>query len=1227
MLKALELYGFKSFADRTKFEFPPGITVVVGPNGSGKSNIVDAIKWVLGAQSARALRGKDMSDVIFKGSGNGQRKPSNTAEATIIFDNTSGLLPIEGAEVHVTRRVYRSGESEFMINRQPCRLRDIKDSFRGTGLGTDAYSLIEQGKVDTLLQASPKDRRAIFEEAAGISRFKAKKVEAQRRLDRVEQNLLRLSDIVDEVDGRLRRLKSQATKARRFKEYNDRLQSLRTHVGRVDWSRLTTDLHAVEIKLAALAAEVGAGNADIEALEAQDLTLENEMAAQDTAIRELQAQSARVREVIAGDQSLGLHARSRLVELEEQTSRYRRQLLAMTSRAGDLYSKLGNLDKQIRTAEVDLDKHRQTFSQREAALAAIDTELDQVRRDREAKLESQSTYIRDSTSLANHIAAHQSFIQSTQTRMAENEHALAELNETVAAARQDRDRLDARRDELTADYARRGEALVKLRDGLGKTQRRLVQLRDELSETQHKRVAAAERATVIEEFEERLEGVDSGVRAALARATEEPQGPYGGIRGMVADLLEVPDPKLAPLVDVALGDRSQHLVVAGSRLIQHLQRDPCDLPGRVGFMRLESTAPPGSKTDLSGQSGIIGRADEYVVAPTEYHHLISWLLGDTWFVQTLADAVQFRNSLQAPARFVTRAGELLETDGRLFVGPTQGPMGLMSRRAELRNLQEQIERCDVTIEEQQLEIDELRQALEKSDTTASTLTQELDDVAAELSDVRASFEATKERFGYLVGQQGNLMAEKEAAKTKLIECQALLVADQEKLSAIEALLINLESALTALGESRQKLETQRKQHDAAVNAARVRFAKSEQQLEALIAQRDQLHLDQNDRERALETITADLETAEQKSLSGRQRILDTSSSLAELYLQDEAISAQQEQILLLQEKLREQRRRQSQNLQEVRRQIRSLEQQQHQLELDAEKKRLERTTLSNRLTEDYGINISLLEDISSTSPAVTDGMEDGPIAEGDKREQVDTEIGELRRKISNIGSVNMDALSELEELDLRYQTLSAQFHDLRDAKEKLQRIITKINVDSRRLFGETLEHIRANFRELFRKVFGGGRADIVLEEGVDVLDSGIDIVATPPGKNSLGISLLSGGERALTAVTLLLAIFQYRPSAFCVLDEVDGPLDEANIDRFVEVLGGFLDWTKFVVVTHSKKTMTAANTLYGVTMQESGVSKRVSVRFEDVSDDGHISSEALQRTNADGPDGDERGAA
>lgn len=1214
MLKALELLGFKSFPVKTRFDFPPGITVIVGPNGSGKSNIVDAMKWVLGEQSARSLRGKEMADVIYKGSGGGKRKPANTAEATIVFDNRERRLQIEADEVLVTRRVYRSGEGEYLINGQACRLRDVRDLFRGTGVGTDAYSLIEQGKVDSLLQASPKDRRAIFEEAAGISRFKAKKIEAQRRLERVEQNLLRLSDIVEEVHHRLRRLRSQASKARRYKDCIERLQRLRTQVGRVDWQSLTMRLAAVTTELGSLESQVVTSSQELDQVQSEVNALEVRIAECDDRLQVYESRVSQHRARLAASHSTVSSERARMVDLSDERTRSLGQVMAMGNRAGDLQSQLSAAKLALKAAQTEHLEKASRLTTEQQSLEKLLAEAEASKARSEKKRVQFVEHMRLAADLGHQMTAHQSLLDSAQTTLKRTEEVTADLAKEL-------EQLSPSCDELARQEAEKSEALRAVDAQLKAAQERLASDEDRATELQHelrqgseRRAAAAERAAVLEEFESRMEGVGSGVQEVLEtiKAKAGAAGPFAGVRGMVADLFQVTDRHLAHMLDVALGDQAQHLVVAGGQLFDHLQHNDLELSGRVGFVRLQSSAPRRfvDGVDLTGQSGVIGRADQFVAASIEYQHLLQWLLRDTWFVETLSDAVQFHRSVSAPLRFVTRRGELLDRDGRLLVGPTQTGIGLISRRAELQELREALQQMDQRVAEQERRWSELHLSFEDRRGELKSLGEQRESFAEELNAVRAQFATERERRMLLQKQHTSLQVERDEARQLSANAESELSVAREKLTQLESLIRTLETALAAERDSLKRLDVVCEQQQRATTDGEVVVAKSEQRLEALNAQLQQLQRDQAERKLALSEAQQQADRCRQRQVETDLRILNASTQIAQDRLAEEHFAAKAVQITRERNAIRQQRSGEFEKARELREHLRAVEQKRHTQELEAEKIRHERGALADRLNEDYGISVTQLEEVPS-------------LEEQTERAEVDQEIHKLRHEISNLGAVNMDALEDLNELEARYDSLSSQHQDLTEAKEKLQRIIQKINTDSRRLFAETLEQIRENFSVLFRKVFGGGQAKVVLEEDVDILEAGIDIVAMPPGKHALGLSLLSGGERALTAVTLLLAIFQYRPSPFCVLDEVDGPLDEANVGRFVDVLKEFLQWTKFVIVTHSKKTMTAANTLYGVTMQESGVSKRVSIRFEDVGSKGEISQDAIRRSASESDDSDD----
>jgi len=1211
MLKALELSGFKSFADRTRFDFPPGITVIVGPNGSGKSNVVDAIKWVLGEQSAKSLRGKDMSDVIFKGSGDGRRM-LNTAEATIIFDNSGGQLPFDAPEVHITRRVYRSGEGEYLINRQPCRLKDIKELIRGTGAGADAYSLIEQGKVDRLLQASPKDRRAIFEEAAGISRFKAKKIEAQRRLERVDQNLVRLSDIVEEVDSRLRSVRSQAAKARRYREYSQRLQELRTQVGLSDWRRLSQQLAQSETATRQLSDQSRELAASIEAAEARVLELDVEAEEAAEAIRDCEHRVAHNHEQIALRDSADAQARARLHDLEQDLTRHRAQLAALTGRRGDLQQQLERVGQQVAEASSTDDALRTRLARDEQALAEHAELLAEARR-QQAGLQTQRSQAAQQTSdMGGRIGNRQSHLETQQVIEQRCTRQLAELDAAAAEIGSEVEAHESKQKQLADQVDAARQALAEARSELAELERNRGEAQDETARHRQQFSAVTERAAVLEELESSLEGLADGVRDVLELARESESGPFADVQGLVADLLEA-DVDVAPIIDVVLGDRAQHVVLSSDRLLEEIQAQRFGPAGRVGFVRLE--APSSSdvgQPNLDGLPGVVSRLDRLVRCPPALAPAVRRLLGRTWLVETLAVALALRKT-NAENRFVTWDGDLVEPDGTVAVGPRLSAAGLISRRSQLHALQIEAETLRETLTELQCRTGELDERFRVRRDDVERLAEEFKRSGDELAEQRVRTRAVQERRDHVLRQREGIVGELAAAQRERETAARELAEITAERARLQQVLDESESQLVEMDDRIRELDRQREHHALQATAAKVELSKSHEQLEILRARLDQLQEDRRERDRVMSDSRQQLVESNRRRLETERELLRSTSDRAAMYLEKEILAAQHRRLCTARDQFADERGKRNGEVQSLRRKTHKLEEEQHRHELAANEIRHDLKTLADRLREDYGIEISEVESAETAE-------------QEQAREKVEEEIADLRRKVNNIGAVNLDALDELDELETRFGSLSSQYQDLTQAKAALERIIVRINADSRRLFQETLDAIRVNFQALYRKSFGGGKADIVLEEGVDPLEAGVEIIATPPGKPSFNNSLLSGGEKALTAVALLLGIFQYRPSPFCVLDEVDAPFDEANIGRFIDVLKDFLGWTKFIVVTHSKKTMTAATTLYGVTMQESGVSKQVSVRFEDVSDDGEISLEAIERSDS-GDDDDERGAA
>lgn len=1232
MLKALELVGFKSFADKTRFDFPDGITVVVGPNGSGKSNVVDAVKWVLGAQSAKALRGADMADVIFKGSAEGGRKPANSAEVVLVLDNSTRIFHHDSDEVHVSRRVFRSGEGEYAINGEPCRLKDVKDLFRGTGVGVDAYSLIEQGKVDRLLQASAKDRRGIFEEAAGISRFKAKKVEAERRLQRVDQNLVRLGDIVDEVGKRLQTLKSQATKAQRYREITHLLTTQRWRLGWIE-SRLLEHLrHTLEhqrVEAIASKAECEARWREweesaqrekgiLEALQSELVSFQNAY---------LNAE----KEAIAAESGYKA-ALARSEELAIERSLIQERLAALQERATSSVEETQSRQREIETIEKAQSEAAAMLASRESELEQSRRELDRLDQSIDQEATSHSEVISTIQSLRSKIVSFQyrieqlqSSIESwrsqelqAQTDWESHEAEAVELSKEIARARA----------KASVAKQRRSEAELSLEQG----RKRLFEHREQLSALQGKLHGVRERLSVLKQLEDQFAGDGRGGQQLLrlARANQELDSngadaaaammtnPWHSVRGLVADILSS-EMHLAPLIDVALGHLADAIVLSNGQVVDWIHEGALSVDGRVTLLRLDRlpNRRTGEKIQLDGLRGVIGRADRLTQYDPEYEPLIRSLLGTTWFVDNLATALDLSHFRGAGLRFVTAECQLVDSDGSITIGSLQAGLGLISRRTEMQMAREEILHLEAELEQATKVMIELQENLSKEEQFSKQLEQEERDASQELSKLEVLSESGADRRVALKRRIDEIQAQIAQADEKIQDADDQSQVADASCQEYERLREEAELRLQSLREQRIEWQAKVKLQEAGANEQKIHVARLEQRLDGLKLTLEQLVLDASEREKNVSQASQSLSQIEQRihdSQNHAAKCLDSMGHLRSTATDLEARRIEQLAKIDTQNAIAGQATRQ---FEQMRRQLEKIDDRLVLIEQNLQQMQSQAIQLREHYASEYQIalptdceQIQLMQDEGLISEEIA--LQLHGIAKAGSSEELqqlkqkaESEIGWLRSEIASTGSVNMEALAELDALQSRYDRLAGHQSDLIEAKNGLTRTMTKIDEDSRHLFIETLQAIRKNFQELYRRSFGGGFADILLENENDP-DSGIEIIATPPGKTTLSNSLLSGGEKALTAVALIMAFFQYRPSPFCILDEVDAPFDEANIGRFVTVLREFLSTTKFIVVTHSKKTMTAANMIYGVTMQESGVSRQVSVRFEEVNEKGEI---------------------
>ncbi len=1258
MLKSLELTGFKSFADRTVFDFSTGITAVVGPNGSGKSNVVDGIKWILGDQSAKSLRGKEMTDVIFNGSTN--RKPSNFAEATLTFDNRSRFLPRDEDTVSIGRRILRSGDAEYLINGETTRLRDVRELLAGTGAGASAYAIIEQGRVDQILQANATTRRSVFEEAAGISRFKSKKGEAQRKLDRVDQNLLRLTDIVDEVESQRNSLRNQATKAAKYREISQELKKLWMGLVTDDVQHLAKEIETLNTTLQQQTSKISSLTEQQQQLEAKLQGMDGELIKAEATLKQFEKQSATNREEIASHSSAIRHNQARQEELTIDIVRLEKQRTLLATRAREVVDELAHNQNIFEKSEAELQQYQTGLQQRKNQKEELTHSIEHDRNAIKIKQQQTIQINKEISSSENRIATLQAHIETTLTAKKTLQQKHAEQEKMLQEVTLLGEKLQQEFKVVTLETEQAEIAVQKMRDERHLLQGEQSEGQQSVAQMREQRSAWQARKSLLEDMELRQEGMGIGAKEILSRATKTNVSPWNSIHGTVANLFDV-DIEQAALLEVALGERAELIVIDDfDPLIDYLNSGSHQINGRVQFIEVAKSESLSSSFDLSQHPGVVMRADELVKESDLVPHLPQQVLSDTWVVETLEVARQLaseftqESSEKKSLRFVTLQGELLDTGGTLVVGIVQTESALVSRKSELRRL-----RNDLTTLEQRIQTEEnrLRALVEtlgdKDDALEIVevkLQQQVDlqneqkaIVAAHAKDIRRN----KKELTTTANEITNAQKQIESQQQECQQAQKELTLLQEKLNLHEKDSQQLEQAANTRKEQLQQLEQEEQ-------TARLDFAKREERVNSLRNAYSRLQKDQQTRFEQSEEAERRYEAACAKQKEIQLQLLNSNAILDELTLVEERLDEKLSSCTAQCSAVRNQRTSITKEEAAVRAERRQLNELEHAAQMKIRDIEHQQKNAAERIEEEYQMTIdevvatgqsayqdylqehfpeafetpvaeeTVIEETGQTDDIPTENSEvenieteetDNPShpfvdvefpSFEEVRDEIETRVNRLRRKIKSMGGVNTNSLDDLDELEERYEHLSSQLEDLQMAKGALEEIIRRINIESKRLFIETFESIRGHFHLLFRKLFGGGEGDIVLEDLEDVLECGIDIVARPPGKELRSISLLSGGERTMTAVAMLLAIFKSKPSPFCILDECDAALDEANVDRYVNVLTEFKESTQFIMITHRKPSMAEADMLYGVTMEQSGVSKRMNVRFDDVNEQGEF---------------------
>jgi chromosome segregation protein len=1220
-LKKLILHGFKSFADRTEFVFDTPITGIVGPNGCGKSNVVDGFKWVLGEQSAKSLRGDAMLDVVFNGSST--RKPSGMAEVTLVFENLANgdgkrTFNIEADEVSVGRRLFRDGTSEYQVNNTTSRLKDVRELFLDTGVGVDAYSVIEQGRVAALLEANPEERRLIFEEAAGISKFKARKKEAQRKLEKVDQNLLRVHDIVEEVEKRLRSVRTQAAKARSFQEFSTRLAELRLSYSLQEYNTHITTQRQTETALEETRFRLDDVSGDLASSQNHLAEKKQNFDSLSQTRQRLEYGLVQARAQIQSAKQRQQYADQQMQQTDDQLAGIERDKGEIVAKIEEVTAALESESEKLAALTKELEGHREQIESRQKAYSEGQLQQNAAA----AQIEKQKAAVLDFMRKLAGVGSRLGAIEIEQKNLALQQARLTErqsvVEREVQSLEADREQLGARMEEATARVESLQQQLEGKRADAMALGKQIAQVGERLGAAKEHRSGLLSREKLLKDLEAKREGVSEGVKSVLRQ--RETKFPF--IRGLVADVLRV-DVEHAHVIEAALDGRDQLLVTHTSSEALAAHEAYEELEGRVNVLCADQLSIEIASYDWNQHSPRIRLAIDLVRFEAVDAGIARHLLGRTIVVDDLAAADELRKNGPAGFRFVTQAGEILEADGLLRAGPLTAAMGLLSRRSELDVLGQQIVEVDERIEQltrelaegnsQAREMEENISSLRNSIYQSNTVKVELSSGLAQNSDrqnalnrerpvLARELETIANQTGRLAteqqelkGRQAKLEEEQSAASASIVELELRQKAISEELGKLGE---QLTSSRIMLGQVQEKQLASRhavQRQTAEQGELKQQIERLEKSVAALESRRAQIQRDRQAAAHEEESLSRNVVTDEQKFNSLSAQIIEFAQEVS-------ALSAAVETLRSLREEI---------------------EQELHDLELKAGEVRVRVESLVQRTLDECQIDLA-----GKYAEATADGKVYEP---GETNwEGVASEIKELRDRIHRLGNVNVESIGEQDELETRRQFLETQVNDLTSSKAQLELLINEINTESAVRFEQTFNSVREHFQGMFRKLFGGGKADVYLETEldppknapveydeagnaiapkkikVDILDAGIEIIARPPGKQPVSISQLSGGEKTMTCVALLLSIFKSKPSPFCILDEVDAALDEANNQRFNLIVQEFLNQSQFIVITHSKRTMQIADVLYGVTMQEQGVSKRVSVKFDQVDAKGEI---------------------
>ena len=1177
-LKRLELQGFKSFADKTVLDFKPGITTVIGPNGSGKSNISDSIRWVLGEQSMKSLRGSKTEDVIFAGTQN--RKSLGFAEASIIIDNSDGKLPIEFTEVTVTRRIYRSGESGYFINKTPCRLKDILELFMDTGIGKDGYSIIGQGKIDEILSNKSEERRHVFEEAAGIVKYRTRKAESEKKLEQSKLNLLRINDILVEIEQNLDPLKIQSEKARKFLDLREELKSIEVGL-------FIHNIDSYKEKIEEVLKDEDIFNTQIvrederlsniqEQKESLRQAIDN-ITNQIEKMQTLSFESEKKKEKLTSEININ---KERINNNNSNFERFREEIEESNKRIEELEEEKNQKQGKKDNLYESKEKFVKELEEKEKELATLNDKLSEKEKEIESKKQKVDANTDERYEITNVISTLVANMESSEKRENNIKNEIASYISELDASRIHKDEIgkgfyeiDSKRNKIKKELEdideKRKEAETKLKD-----------FDTRINNTESEKRIKESRLKFLEETEREKEGYNRSVKAILQECDKN-VSLKKGMHGVLANLISVPK-EYETAIEMSLGQAMQNIVTDNEadakKLVEYLRVNKL---GRASFLPITSVY--GKKLEkLSKENGVVGIASDLVKYDKKYEQIVLSLLGRTVIVDNMDTAINVAKKNKYAFRIVTIEGDVVNPSGMITGGSVvQKTVNILGRSREIESLKKDIKKLEEKIKNLKDEKEKYSDEIESTLEEVSALEKELQEIeivyATEKQKVVSEEEAIKKietRLEKLREEDKSIKEQKEISKNKQNELNekikeleeenskltdeinefALLNKDDQKyIDDLNFDITNLKISVSSFDESEDSINEM-------IDRINLDIENTKTVINNKTEQRKKITEENKNLEESIKNLEEEIEKLKEDSSNSGSKIEELKKDRV---AKNEKLNETEEQVL------------------EQMKKIEDLKNQVVKCDIKKSKLETERDQIINKMWEEY--ELTPLQAAEFKKPTNV--------------QEVQRKVNNLRNDIKELGSINIDSIEEYKKLKERYDFMSEQRLDLENTMAKLRKVIVDLTEVMRKQFDEKFKIINKNFAEVFSELFGGGKAELKLTDENDILESGIEIEVQPPGKKLQNMSLLSGGERAFTAIALLFAILKINPAPFCVLDEIEAALDDVNVYRFAEYLKKFAKDTQFLVITHRKGTMEVADTVYGITMEENGISKLLSMKL------------------------------